>query len=213
MPNDIKIILYECGYNSWLSISVLKEQDLVQIETYLCSKRDKLQLLKDYTFEEQFKLLPGHRTLILGLASRVQEYLNHVKEQSQLESKAKQPRINKTVTKSDDELKIELTKKLTNFLKKLNYSIEFEIEKDISEFKKEGNSYRCKVRCPFCDKQISCLFSSHCAVSNLELHLKTHISNIPTVQSILPGTSSNETVTDSSTDLVNEHNLNSSTLQ
>lgn len=139
MPNDIKIILYECGYNSLLSISVLKEQDLVQIETYLCSKREKLQLLKDYKFEEQFNLLPGHRTLIVGLASRVQEYLNHVKEQSP----TKQPRINQIITKSDDELKIELTKKLTNFLKKLNYSIKFEIEKDISEFKKEGNSYRC----------------------------------------------------------------------
>lgn len=196
MPNDIKIILYECGYNSLLSISVLKEQDLVQIETYLCSKREKLQLLKDYKFEEQFNLLPGHRTLIVGLASRVQEYLNHVKEQSP----TKQPRINQIITKSDDELKIELTKKLTNFLKKLNYSIEFEIEKDISEFKKEGNSYRCKVRCPFCDKLISCSCSSHWAVSNLELHLKTHISNIPTVDITLPGASSNETA--------NEHNLN-----
>lgn len=208
VPNDVKIILFESGFNSLLSISVLKEQNLVQIENYLNSKRNIIELLKDYDKSEVFRLLPGHCSLIIGLASRVQSYLDQKPNKKSRRkfthrrhfqsSSREQNSVNSSVTlKTETELKNDLINKLSNYFKNLNYSITFDIEKDIIDFIKETPKeiesenaseknelilpkicFRCKLKCPFCDKFYTCTFISHWQVSNLEAHCKEHIALI-----------------------------------
>lgn len=187
VPNDIKVILNESGFDNLLSLVSLKEENIIQIENYLSNNKQIFQYLKEYKdtdSTEVFRLKPGHRALIVGLPNRVEKYLQHVKD-SKKDSKS-QTNVRRKVQKdkTDDELKHELTKKVSTFLKNSQFDISFDIQKDVSEFTKEENLYRCRVKCPFCEKQIVCSYVTHWAVSNLESHLKNHISSISLLSNI-----------------------------
>lgn len=179
MPEDIKIILFESGFSSLLSLSLLKEQHIIQIENYINSKRHILDLLKDYNSSEIFRLMPGYRSVIIGLAGKVQEYLDKKEEHTKnRRSELLLKNRNTENIKSDIELKNELINKVSNYLIKLNYSVKLDINTDLADFHRDESVCRCRVKCKFCDNLILCSFKTYWAVSNLESHLKKHILSI-----------------------------------
>lgn len=75
----MKIILNECGYDNSLSIQSLNENALIDIENFTKNNlRDTIERLNCCHFEtyrsliadNRFRLLPGHRSLILEMSKR-----------------------------------------------------------------------------------------------------------------------------------------------
>lgn len=176
IQKDIKYILEESGYNSHLSLLSLKEENIQEIEKYINSKEVIKKKLKTYLSSETFEFKPGHKALLISLSIKAREFISENKNQSSEEASEKATKHNKQIVKTDDELKIELCKKLKSFLKKLKFDVDFTTA-DISEFIKGHESCKCRMKCPFCEKTLICSYLSHWQVSNFEAHLKWHIQS------------------------------------
>lgn len=80
IPDCIKIILFQTGYDCEIALECLNEENLLQIEEYANDKlHDVINNLKCAHAEthladimkKQFKFLPGHRSLILSLPKHI----------------------------------------------------------------------------------------------------------------------------------------------
>lgn len=83
IPKCIKIVLNICGYNTFISLSEIKEHSIVAIEEFVtlhfASHIAQLQCCHAEYYKAQishgtFKFLPGHETLVRVLPQYVKEY-------------------------------------------------------------------------------------------------------------------------------------------
>lgn len=80
IPECIKRILSECGYDNEISLRELKEVDLDKIEEYLDKPMMRTTIINSlsccyseiYKAQEKFKLLPGQRIYILNISRQMQ---------------------------------------------------------------------------------------------------------------------------------------------
>lgn len=202
IPKEVKHILNGCGFDNNLSILSLSVADIEKIETYVNSNPHFLKKLKSYKTNEKFEVKPGHRSVILNLPRHYQHYISdRTSENAQQNTNssnqsldqrldlgletltttstltATQQKQNKGLKKSVDELKKQLTNKLNCYMKRFNFEVEFNVN-EISDFCKNNEYYKCRMKCCFCSKTIVCNYLSHWVVSNLEAHLKKHIKDI-----------------------------------
>lgn len=180
LPKDIPNILTACGYDSELAIIGLKEKDLETIEKEVDKNKDILKNSTDYknnyNSPERFVLKPGHKSLILSLPKKFEDFLEEKKKDEQRNN----PKKN---SKNVNELKSELTEKLNNYMLRFSFNVNF-TQSDLSKFifLEDKNCYTCGVKCPFCMKVFSCKYSTYWMVSNFEAHLKSHVNQAKSLQ-------------------------------
>lgn len=81
IPFDIKIIFEKCGYDSFISLLSLKENEIIEIEnTVNQDKQFFLRDLKLYSDTTEFNFKPGHKSTILLLPQKIESYLKFKKE-------------------------------------------------------------------------------------------------------------------------------------
>lgn len=174
LPKDIPNILTECGYDSELAIISLTEKDLETIESVIDKKKHILKYSRNYKeyydSHERFVLKPGHKSLILGLRKKIEEFVKTKKDDAETK--------NKNETLDGNELKTGLIEKLKRYMLRFSFNINF-TESDISDFTfvQHENCYKCGVKCPFCMKVYSCKYLTHWIVSNYETHIKAHVDD------------------------------------
>lgn len=166
MPIDIKKLLNATGYDNEISLSVISEKNVSEIENFLNENR---HILENTIYQNinPFEFRPGDRTLLLSLPKIIHEYKELRKAKKRL------PKVVQN-QKSEADLKTELLNKLMNYTKSRKYDIQLKIE-DITEFLKDQQNARCRVKCVFCDMNIVCTYNSFWRVSNYETHFKNHI--------------------------------------
>lgn len=144
---------------------MLCEKDIIQIETTINENREILNNL-NWDSNEPFKFKLGHKSLILRLPNIIKSYL---------ESKKRKTEINKE--KNETVVKTELKNKLSNYMRRHSYEVQF-TSSNIIEFEKikeEKNIYRCRIVCVFCGKSVAAKYKNHWMVSNFETHLRKHV--------------------------------------
>lgn len=184
MQRDIRKILPACGFDTELSIISLKENDINTIEKIVNQKKTLLSKSVLYNENETFEFKPGHRSLILSLPKRFEAYLEFKKsnqQQANTQRLNKKPENINPKNKSNDQLISELIEKLMKYMQKWHYSVVF-TKNDVSNFNKDQNVCKCKIKCPFCAKFYVCSYSKHWAVSNFEAHIKKHINDASGIQ-------------------------------
>lgn len=82
IPICIKNILLSCGYDTVLSLENISIVNLKEIESHMNTHcRDVIQKFdcchgEFYKAQTNFKLLPGHRSLILAVSKHIQKHFN-----------------------------------------------------------------------------------------------------------------------------------------
>lgn len=84
VPRCIKHILEVCGYSTIFSLIEIKEQQLNEIENFIKTHKQNIASIECnhseyYRSIEEFKLLPGHSTMILALSKYALEYQEKTK--------------------------------------------------------------------------------------------------------------------------------------
>lgn len=151
-----------------MSLESIDEKAIAEIEKFVNEDKD---FLKNTVYHKntEFKLLPGHRSIILDIPKKIAKYRSEKENQS----------IGQCLTQNisperEIELKDKLLKKLINYAKTFKYSIEIK-QSDIFDFNSDSVACRCRVKCPFCEKKILCVYRTFWAVSNIEQHIKADI--------------------------------------
>lgn len=198
LPSLIVQILNKTGYDTPFSIELLDQEKIKGIEQIINKRFDSISsIFKDTEYEnsdtkvDTFEFLPGHITLLLGIGVYVKKYLGQSFENKKSKRFGKLSTIpedleTETELYSEEEreqLKKSLVKKVLNFSKKFNLSVE-----NISHNSIKGNLevilkkngvivYKCTFCCSIdsCEVSIPCIFNKYWLISNLERHIKTHI--------------------------------------
>lgn len=137
--------------------------------------------------KEQFKFLPGHLTLLLGLKIYANKFIDSGLRKSKIKSKELSRDLNTIAEEvevlSDQELnrlKSILVKKIVDFCRKINDDTEKLSDESVGQdidiiIKTKGESVdKTTFACPICEVRIPCIHNQHWQVSNLEKHIKTH---------------------------------------
>lgn len=72
LPASLKSLLTEAGYNSLLALKMLSDENINKLENYIRStlQPDKFD---EYMNKSEFSFLPGHRSILLSLPSKIKE--------------------------------------------------------------------------------------------------------------------------------------------
>lgn len=91
IPKCIKVILLACGYDSLLSLKQITSERIDEMEHYIEKKKEKIisklddggdvDIVNEYKNQNQFKFLPGHRSIILDIANDIKDM--QVQQESQ----------------------------------------------------------------------------------------------------------------------------------
>lgn len=143
----------------------IKEKDIVEIEKTVNEDKYFVDGLQSYKSSEQFFLKPGHKSLIINLATTIE---NHLK----LKKSFKPSKC----VKSDELIKTEIVKNLSKYMSGLKCPTVFSLN-DVTEFQKDDQFYRCKIKCKFCLKTCTANYKSYWMLSNVKAHLKKHVTD------------------------------------
>lgn len=162
IPDDLKVIIENSGFDSEASILGINKEILLDIEEFVNNNKqilEKTSYSNCFVNNTVFKLKPGHKSVLLSLPSvlrKKSKCIVNIQSENVVE-------INEQI------LKQQLIEKLVHFAEKKSIGIIFE-EKIIQNF--DINTKNCKVKCPICKIQIACKFLKYWRVSNFEKHLK-----------------------------------------
>lgn len=205
LPSFLIELLKITGYDSPISIELIDEEKICEIENFIennfgCTS----DLLKSTVYEnrEVFRFLPGHVTLLLGLKKYAKTFLEigfkkrkNTKQQNHVlgrelpqESPDELDTINEEVeVPSEDELS-KLTDTLITKIKVFCRKQDIETENITSQCISEqlqviintngGNVFKCVFSC-HCGVRIPCIHNKYWQVANLEKHLKKHRTRRP----------------------------------
>lgn len=175
-PKCLKSILNDAAYDSFSSLAGLDANKMKELEEFVTANKELVNKLKCcnstyYKGLNDFKFLPGHKTVILSLPGDIKE----------LEAKKSNSKKTKKKFSSDEDAKMMLIKNLRavsaksgitlpqNVLTEVNL-IDFERGSEESNF-----IYKCRFSCPFCNKTFGVIYKKFWMSSNATKHLKTHL--------------------------------------
>lgn len=178
-PLCVKQLLIATGYDKFMNLSKLDEEKIIKIEQHINQNRSLLESLNCcnmdiYKNQTEFAFLPGHKTIILEIPTQI----SRMKES---QSGANKKPL-KSTNKSENELKQELVKSLSNYYAKLSLPsptvvISFRSINDfICDEQNEKKIYKCNFSCPFCSKVVPITYKNFWMTSNATKHLKSHAS-------------------------------------
>lgn len=172
-------VLTAAGFDNAIAISDIDETDIINIESY--AGEHCRHLIDLDSVDGKLKLKPGHRKLVLALSKKAASFLQHKSQKIEQTNTV----LCETVEILTNEEVIELGKNLIDKLNKcltacniknIQYTSEEigDIEAYISHsrFGAKHPSYKCAVKCVFCEKRVPCTHNKHWQSSNLERHLK-----------------------------------------
>lgn len=171
LPKIVQEILLQSAYDTKSALQTLDIQSIEFIEGHIEENREILSG-SVYENKKPFKLLPGHKGLILAIPQKIgklhsdKKTLNKNKQERQI------------VSFDDDQIELqkkELIAKLEHFCKNTELHLELNVS-DICELKVTDDRITCLVCCPYCQAKYSCFkkILKHWAVSNIESHFKKH---------------------------------------
>lgn len=166
-PTFIKDILLNTGFDCEHALKTIDEKTIPTIEKKI--ELNHPHLLNGTIYESKldshlpFEFLIGHRALILEIPSTLEKYLTRKIEKKVKNSKEIEPQ----------NLRVLLTNKIINNLKKKNINCEFEIE-NIGEFTQKENRFTCLVKCVFCSINTPCSFDKYWRIGNYSNHVCGH---------------------------------------
>lgn len=161
---------------------------------------NKIKLIENV----KFILNPGSRAIILNLPKKLAGFIEKKQIEQAAKKVKKQHKKPQKKDKTELELKNELINKLTSFMKRLNFAIILTTN-DITDYIKENEASKCRIKCPFCGKTVLCNNVSFWVVSNIEAHLKIHTKDIAKSQQ------ENQTKTNNQSPTIEKTAHNSST--
>lgn len=169
----MKLILRRSGYEHEISLETLNDSKIEKIESFM---NENKHLLKKTVYDstQVFKFMPGHRAVIEEIPKKIVE-LNKYRQR-----KAESEAENAVLVSEEQKIKLKqsLIDKLIKYAKGLNCVISLQFT-DIVEFeyseKNQSIEFKCRVKCPFCDKKYLCVYRTYWSVSNIESHFKNHI--------------------------------------
>lgn len=191
-PQCVKKILTFSGFDTFPSLRQIDENVLHDIELFI----DNNPSIKNsidccgkelYQSMENFKFLPGHKTIILNLPKYVADFEQHNskdKKSKSIDSPSRAGRTAKILETSDQDMKKQLILNLVNyFLKQKRNSpqnqnvAEIITERNITKFEREQNTaiIKSEFSCPFCVKRIPVNFKDYWRSANITTHLKKHV--------------------------------------
>lgn len=183
------------GYDNAISFSDFDDTDIKTIENCAWEKAsDLLELSEVYSSSKpSFIFLPGHRKLLLSLPKAINSFTTKKRKKNlfQVSTKeAAEPIVEESIELLTEneliDLKSVLVEKLNKSARAIGLSLVFSENSIVSDIEtyisnslktKKFPSYRCLVKCCFCDKRIPCTHNSTWQISNLESHLKVHIKS------------------------------------
>lgn len=174
IPSCIKSILTAVGYNSALSIIQIDEQRIKEIEEFVETNcRGIIDSIDVYKYIKPFTFLPGHKALILGIKSEIQNLQD-----------AKKPKVT-TFCKpqlSESDLKVSLVNQLSAFTSKNGLDID-DWSKSVYNITLTSSEHSthalCSIKCPVCAAKSTIRYDSYWKVSNICKHLRKHFHTVP----------------------------------
>lgn len=184
-PEEIKIILNICGFDSELSLKEINEATIKSIEeqvnqSFAQNNADIVSALSNSSYKDKplpFEFLLGHRLLILSIAKTI----DSIKEDKTRKSLGKSlDNLQNEPEESEadhspiviDELKQSLARKFQAYAKK--HKLNFEInENHINKFSRKKGVTFCVVKCCFCETKRSCKFTTNWEISNITSHIRS----------------------------------------
>lgn len=165
------------AYNTFSSLRQINPEKLLRIESFLNTKKEYIADLQccyhdHYKSLDEFEFLPGHKDLILGIPSQIEQLYE-----------SKQVRGRKA-TISDDELKNNLTNNLLNYTEKIGLLVGDNAisHVNVHNFRRgtDSDSFLCKCLfiCPICAKSFTVTHKKYWATSNVTAHFKEHYNSI-----------------------------------
>lgn len=207
LPSYLVEILKVTGYDSPISIELLNEERIKEIEQHI--ERNfgcESGLLKNTVYEnkEVFTLLPGHITLLLGLKTYANKFVEAIFTNQKKKKSTKQKsrpysegdlsdipeEIEVLSAEQLDKLKDTLVAKILKFCRKQNIDTENlsnESVKDNLEIiiNTVGSAvYKCVFQCHLCEVRTPCIHNRYWLVGNLERHLKIHKTRRPNQETV-----------------------------
>lgn len=192
-PEFIKTILQENAFDSYSALKTLNKENISIIEQSLNENLDNLkEKLKDSVYlnsegnfkRTPFKFLVGHVSLLLNIPNVIDK----------ISSK------NKSTTDSTNtdpvHLKKLLEKNIINHAAKKNIVFHLNVNQLIGEISNNsaGTVYRCRVKCPFCERKTLCTYSTCWKIGNYTKHYL----------------SCNTTIVEQTVDKTSDNNINAS---
>lgn len=179
-PPCIRNWLIAAGYNKLLALSELNEEKLAMVEGYINKSKELITKVKccykdEYKKQTEFRFLPGHKSLILGIREKIKE-MKETRDQSIKNMRTPKPKM----TRSEVELKSALIENLKTYATELGLPPLVITERNILNFKQnidiDNKTYTCVFSCPFCTKVTPVHYRTFWMSSNITKHLKIHVN-------------------------------------
>lgn len=169
VPASIKKLLTAAGYNSAWSFKTVTEEKLSEAEDFI-EKHHRLEAdgFEEYKDIKPFKFLPGHKSLIFGIKTEIDEYQD-----------MKKPKISKKSIPvlSENDLQMSLLSQMSTFSKKLGLHADWSnsIENSSYSASETASFCTCTVSCPICSAESIVRYDKHWKNSNLCKHVRKHV--------------------------------------
>lgn len=178
----MKKLLTLCGYDSTWSFMSVTDDKIPGIEEYIeQNHRKNADDFEEYKNVKPFKFLPGHKALIFGIRSEI----DNLQKNKRIKMKPK------TVL-SEDELQMSLLQQMSKFTSGKGLKIDWTssiISCTVTSTENDAVAV-CQITCPICDSNFKVHYEGHWKNSNLCKHMRKHmtvkepVKNVPQTKNL-----------------------------
>lgn len=169
VPECIKTLLTKCGYNSTWSFKSVTEEKLSEAEHFIESQyRKHADEFEEYKDIKPFKFLPGHKALIFGIKSEIDDFQENKRPKKNTKSK---------FILDERDIQTSLLHQMSAFTKGLDLQADWSKSIKDSSFTKTENALfgTCTVLCPICTSVFIIRYDKHWKNSNICKHVRKHV--------------------------------------
>lgn len=166
----MKKLLTVCGYNSTWSFKSITEENLSDIEKYIEKHHRKMaDEFEEYVHIKPFEFLPGHRAMIFGIKSEIDDFKKEDNKRPKKNVKSK------PVLKESD-TQIALLNQMSAFTKGLKLQADWSNSIKDSSFTATETALfgTCTILCPICSSSFIVRYDKHWKTSNICKHIRKH---------------------------------------
>lgn len=174
IPKILVKILRSSGYTTKGLLAELTEENVRKLELYVQKHRDIL-IGSEYQEIADFAFLPGHRAFLLSLPEKVKQIIQTERNEGVTIHTTAASASHEEKSDEIQELKTKLLVKLLKFAEKNKFALSLSTESVVDLFR-DRDQFKCKIVCPHCNKQISCIYKTYWLVSNAQNHLRACFS-------------------------------------
>lgn len=155
----------------------MTEESLEQAEQFIeKNNRNVVDECAQYANVKPFKFLPGHKALIFGIQTQLEEF-----QQNKRQTAKKKMKLTHHV--SEQELQLSLVHQMLTFTKNLKLDAVWSkecIKESTFTVNNDVSQCICTVSCPLCFSPFVVRYDKHWKTSNLCKHMRKHSNNAKT---------------------------------